>query len=84
MQSLLFAFLDELLFVFSTEFFVIRELRVQPIDRSGWEMHVSACAPRVRCLGLRAARCWALLTWRGAQAREPLRARAARAGHGGT
>jgi len=43
MQSLLFAFLDELLFVFSTEMFVVRELRLGPIDRANWALHVTAC-----------------------------------------
>ena len=43
MQSLLFAFLDELLFVFSTEMFVVRELRLGPIDRVNWALHVTAC-----------------------------------------
>ena len=45
MQSLLFAFLDELLFVFSTEMFVVRELRLGPIDRENWVLHVTACVP---------------------------------------
>jgi hypothetical protein len=44
MQSLLFAFLDELLFLFSTEFFVVRELRLQPIDRDNWELRATGCA----------------------------------------
>jgi hypothetical protein len=43
MQSLLFAFLDELLFVFSTEMFVVRELRLGPINRDSWELQVTAC-----------------------------------------
>mmetsp|Transcript_36861 Transcript_36861/g.51192 ORF Transcript_36861/g.51192 Transcript_36861/m.51192 type:complete len:213 (+) Transcript_36861:273-911(+) len=36
MQSLVFAFLDELLFVFSTELLVCREIKVSTIDRSSW------------------------------------------------
>mmetsp|Transcript_11457 Transcript_11457/g.37651 ORF Transcript_11457/g.37651 Transcript_11457/m.37651 type:complete len:200 (-) Transcript_11457:74-673(-) len=36
MQSLLFAFLDELLFVFSTEFFSIRELELVKLDRENF------------------------------------------------
>ncbi len=43
MQSLLFSFLDELLFVFSTEFFVVRELELGPIDRINWRMKVTGC-----------------------------------------
>ena len=42
MQSLLFAFLDELLFVFSTEMFVVRELKLGTINRDNWELHVTA------------------------------------------
>mmetsp|Transcript_49 Transcript_49/g.132 ORF Transcript_49/g.132 Transcript_49/m.132 type:complete len:111 (-) Transcript_49:302-634(-) len=36
MQSLLFAFLDELLFLFSTEFLVCKQIRVHGLDRSAW------------------------------------------------
>ena len=46
MQSLLFAFLDELLFVFSTEMFVVRELRLGPINRDSWELRVTAVGSR--------------------------------------
>ena len=49
MQSLLFAFLDELLFVFSTEMFVVRELRLGPINRDSWELHVTACVLSPAC-----------------------------------
>ena len=43
MQSLLYAFLDELLFVFSTEMFVVRELELCVIDREGWELRATGC-----------------------------------------
>jgi hypothetical protein len=36
LQSLLFAFLDELLFGFGTEFFVCKEIRILELDRSTW------------------------------------------------
>lgn len=38
MQSLLFAFLDELLFIFNTEFFVCKEIRIVKFDRETWEI----------------------------------------------
>ena len=41
MQSLLFGFLDELLFVFSTEYFVVRELQIGEIDRANWSVKVT-------------------------------------------
>ena len=37
MQSLLFNFLDELLYRFHTEFFVACELEVTRIDRDAWK-----------------------------------------------
>mmetsp|Transcript_4679 Transcript_4679/g.7965 ORF Transcript_4679/g.7965 Transcript_4679/m.7965 type:complete len:251 (+) Transcript_4679:71-823(+) len=39
MQSLLFAFLDELLFVFSTEYFVCSDLKITHFDRANWIVH---------------------------------------------
>eukprot|EP00240_Pyramimonas_obovata_P012986 CAMPEP_0118926198 /NCGR_PEP_ID=MMETSP1169-20130426/3954_1 /TAXON_ID=36882 /ORGANISM="Pyramimonas obovata, Strain CCMP722" /LENGTH=228 /DNA_ID=CAMNT_0006867701 /DNA_START=453 /DNA_END=1139 /DNA_ORIENTATION=+ len=36
MQSLLFTFLDELLFVFSTEYFVCCDLKITKFDRENW------------------------------------------------
>ncbi|KAK3236170.1 hypothetical protein CYMTET_53670 [Cymbomonas tetramitiformis] len=42
MESLLFAFLDELLFVFSTEYFLCRDIRIQSFDRDSWT---------IKCLG---------------------------------
>ena len=57
MQSLLFAFLDELLFVFSTEMFVVRELRLGTIDRENWALHVTAC---VAFLSWTRTRLWCL------------------------
>jgi SHS2 domain-containing protein len=47
MQSLLFTFLDELLFVFSTEFLVVRTLELHAIDRSNWTMRVVGYAPEL-------------------------------------
>ncbi|EFN55786.1 hypothetical protein CHLNCDRAFT_14100, partial [Chlorella variabilis] len=38
MQSLLFNFLDELLFSFSTEFFVPSQLRITSFDRQTWQI----------------------------------------------
>jgi hypothetical protein len=44
MQSLLYAFLDELLFVFLTEFMVIRELTLRRIERGAtWELRATGC-----------------------------------------
>ena len=37
-QSLLFAFLDELLFVFSTEMLVCKELEIFSLDRASWKI----------------------------------------------
>eukprot|EP00898_Chlorokybus_atmophyticus_P003541 jgi/Chlat1/4188/Chrsp27S04282 len=38
MESLLFAFLDELLFIFSTEFFVCKRLVLNKLDRDNWSV----------------------------------------------
>lgn len=38
MSSLLFSFLDELLFAFCTDFFVCKELRVTSLDREGFRI----------------------------------------------
>jgi SHS2 domain-containing protein len=38
LQSLLFQFLDELLFTFSTEFFVCKELRITTFDKDNWRI----------------------------------------------
>lgn len=48
MHTLLFAFLDELLFVFSTEFFVARELRLCAIDRTpdAWSLRCTGTGSR--------------------------------------
>ena len=43
LQSLLFAFLDELLFVFHTESMVVRQLRVGRLDRDNWTLTAVAC-----------------------------------------
>lgn len=45
LQSLLFAFLDELLFVFHTESMVVRQLRVGRLDRDNWALTAVACVP---------------------------------------
>eukprot|EP01112_Ceratiomyxa_fruticulosa_P020236 TRINITY_DN6843_c0_g1_i1.p1 TRINITY_DN6843_c0_g1~~TRINITY_DN6843_c0_g1_i1.p1 ORF type:complete len:149 (-),score=20.44 TRINITY_DN6843_c0_g1_i1:192-638(-) len=42
MNSLLFAFLDEWLFVFSTEFLVCTEIKILEFDRTNW---------KIRCKG---------------------------------
>ena len=38
MQSLLFAFLDELLFKFHTEMLVCTKLRITNLDRNAWKL----------------------------------------------
>ncbi len=38
MPSLLFNFLDELLFAFCTDFFVCKELRLTSLDRQGFSL----------------------------------------------
>ena len=38
-QSLLYNFLDELLFVFGTEMLVCREINVVKLDRLLWRIH---------------------------------------------
>ena len=37
-QSLLFAFLDELLFIFHTEFLVCKNITVTKLDRGSWSL----------------------------------------------
>jgi SHS2 domain-containing protein len=53
MQSLLFAFLDELLFLFHTESLVVRQLRLRKLNRGGnsdpehpWALTASASGSR--------------------------------------
>lgn len=41
LQSLVFNFLDELLFIFSTEFFTCKELTVIDIDKTKWRVRAS-------------------------------------------
>lgn len=42
-ESLLFAFLDELLFVFSTDMFVASRLTVAALDRQEWSVRAVGC-----------------------------------------
>jgi SHS2 domain-containing protein len=44
MHSLLFNFLDELLFVFSTELFVPLELRITDFNRTEWQLEATGYA----------------------------------------
>lgn len=44
MHSLLFNFLDELLFVFSTELFVPLELCITEFDRTEWQLEATGYA----------------------------------------
>jgi SHS2 domain-containing protein len=44
MHSLLFNFLDELLFVFSTELFVPLELHITEFDRTKWQLEATGYA----------------------------------------
>ncbi len=46
LQSLLFNFLDELLFAFATEFFVAKQLRITTFDRDNWRIVAEGCARR--------------------------------------
>jgi len=41
MHTLLFSFLDELLFLFSTEFLVLKELQVTQLDTKNWTITAS-------------------------------------------
>lgn len=43
MQSLLFNFLDELLFAFSTDFFVPQRLNITLLDREAWRIQAQGC-----------------------------------------
>lgn len=39
LQSLLFSFLDELLFVFSTDMLVCKSVRITTLDQEAWTLH---------------------------------------------
>jgi SHS2 domain-containing protein len=41
MHTLLFAFLDELLFIFSTDFLVFKELEITQLDTQKWTITAS-------------------------------------------
>ncbi len=43
MHTLLFSFLDELLFVFSTELFVPKLLDILRFDQGGWRITATGC-----------------------------------------
>lgn len=43
LPSLLYHWLDELLFGFSTEFFVPRELKITKFDREAWKIEAEGC-----------------------------------------
>lgn len=43
MHSLLFAFLDELLFVFHSELVILKELKIQTFDRDSWIITATGC-----------------------------------------
>ena len=72
-HSLLFAFLDELLFRFHTDMTVCRRVQVGPIDRVNW---------RVRCVGV-GNDSWTGCTSRGRRSR-PSRTRRCRSSTGRT
>lgn len=43
LQSLLFNFLDELLFGFATDAFVAKQLRITTFDRDSWRIVAEGC-----------------------------------------
>lgn len=45
MQSLVFNFLDELLFIFSTEFFTCKQLTITELDRDNWKVRAEGYTP---------------------------------------
>lgn len=44
MHTMLFAFLDEMLFVFCTELLVFKEIRVTSLDKASWRIDAIGCA----------------------------------------
>lgn len=53
LHSLLFSFLDELLYIFNTEFFVMKELTVSTLDRDEWSIKASGYALSLSTIGER-------------------------------
>lgn len=49
MQSLLFSFLDELLFVFLTELLVCKHVTISTFDQAGWVILAEGCAYNAIC-----------------------------------
>ena len=48
MQSLVFNFLDELLFIFSTEFFTCKQLTITELDRDKWKIKAQGYIPTLQ------------------------------------
>ena len=57
MHSLLFNYLDELLFVFSTELFVPLELQITEFDRDEWQLQATGWADTSRSAAIKTRLC---------------------------